>query len=66
MQAQIQLHAAVHVYSDNLTDEQIRRALFTPCRDLPDTVASLRQQYGSRLAVMPDGPQTIATLETVN
>jgi hypothetical protein len=26
----------------------------------------LRQQYGPRLAVMPDGPQTIATLETAN
>jgi nickel-dependent lactate racemase len=66
IQAQIQLRAAVHVYSDNLTDAQIRRALFTPCRDLARTVDAVREQCGPRLAVMPDGPQTIATVETTN
>lgn len=63
IQAQIQQRAAVHVYSDNLSDKQIQRALFTPCRNLVQTVAALREQYGPRLAVMPDGPQTIATVE---
>lgn len=63
IQAQIQLRAEVHVYSDNLNDDQIQRALFTPCRDLIQTVAALRQQHGPRLAVMPDGPQTIATVQ---
>lgn len=62
IQAQIQLRADVHVYSDHLSDDQIRRALFTPCRDLPRTIAALRQAHGPRLAVMPDGPQTIATI----
>jgi nickel-dependent lactate racemase len=64
LQAQIQLRAAVHVYSDNLTDEQIQRALFTPCRDLAHALAELRRQHGPRVCVMPDGPQTIAYLET--
>lgn len=62
IQAMIQLRAEVHVYSDGLTDEQITRALFTPCRSIEQTVACLRERYGpqARLCVIPDGPQTIA------
>jgi hypothetical protein len=29
-------------------------------------VAALRSQYGPRVCVMPDGPQTIAYLESLN
>ena len=66
IQAQIQLRADVHVCSDGLTDEQIRRALFAPCRDLAATVTALRARHGSRVCVIPDGPQTIAYLESMN
>ena len=66
IQAQIQLCADVHVYSHNLTDAQIERALFTPCRDIAQTLAALRQKHGPHLAVMPDGPQTIATIAASN
>ena len=61
IQAQIQLKAEVHVYSDGLSDEQIQRALFLPCRSIEDTVAQLLTRYGpaARLCVMPDGPLTI-------
>jgi nickel-dependent lactate racemase len=61
IQAQIQLKAEVHVYSDGLSDEQIQRALFLPCRSIEDTVARLLARYGpaARLCVMPDGPLTI-------
>ncbi len=61
IQAQIQRRAQVYVYSDGLSDEQIRRALFTPCRDLPRTMAELMEKYGpqARLAVLPDGPAVI-------
>lgn len=64
IQAMIQLRAEVYVYSDGLTDEQIRRALFTPCRNIEQTVTHLQEQYGSqaRLCVIPDGPQTIVYL----
>lgn len=64
IQAMIQLRAEVYVYSDGLTDEQIRRALFTPCRNIEQTVAHLQEQYGpqARLCVIPDGPQTIVYL----
>ncbi len=64
IQAQIQKRANVLVYSDGLTDAQITAALFTPCRDIAQTVAGLRARLGpqARVCVMPDGPQTIAYL----
>jgi len=62
VQANIQKKADVYVYSDGLSDEQIRRALFTPCRDLPATVRALSAKYGPRVCVLPDGPLTIAYL----
>lgn len=64
IQAQIQLKAAVYVYSDGLSDEQIERALLIPCRDIEKTVADLQARYGpnARIAVLPDGPLTIGTL----
>jgi lactate racemase len=48
IQAQIQLKAEVYVHSDHLTDEQIRRALLLPCASIEQTVAQLRERYGSR------------------
>ncbi|MEZ4699935.1 MAG: nickel-dependent lactate racemase [Rhodothermales bacterium] len=62
VQAQVQLRAEVFVYSEGLSDDQIRRALFTPCRDVPETIAMLMDRYGpeARICAMPDGPATIA------
>jgi len=64
VQAQLQLHADIHVYSEGLTDSQITRALFTPCRDIAETVSRLQTYYGpqTRICAMPEGPQTIAYL----
>jgi nickel-dependent lactate racemase len=64
IQAQIQLRAEVYVFSEGLTDAQIARALFTPCRDIEDTLARLRTRYGPslRCCVIPEGPQTIPYL----
>jgi nickel-dependent lactate racemase len=66
IQAMIQLRSEVYVYSDGLTDEQIKQALFTPCRNVVQTVASLQEKYGpeARICVIPEGPQTIAYLES--
>jgi nickel-dependent lactate racemase len=65
IQAQIQRRADVYVYSDGLTDEQIERALFIPCRDIEQTVLQLLEKYGSRarICVIPEGPQTIPYLQ---
>ncbi len=65
IQAQIQLRAQVHVFSDGLSDEQIRRALFTPCNNIEATIDRLLQEVGpgARICAMPEGPQTIATIQ---
>jgi nickel-dependent lactate racemase len=64
IQAQIQLKANVSVYSDHLSDEDIRRAWFAPCRSIEARIAELREQLGPlmRMCVIPEGPQTIAYL----
>jgi nickel-dependent lactate racemase len=64
IQAQIQLHAQVFVYSDGLTDEQIRDALLLPCGNIEQSVKKLRVNYGSqaRICILPEGPQTIPYL----
>ncbi len=66
IQAQIQLRAAVYVYADYLTDEQIRGALFLPCRDLVATLAELRARVGPQasICILPEGPQTIPYVRT--
>ncbi len=58
IQAQIQRRATVYVYSEGLTEAQIRAALFVPCRQIEETVATLLAEYGpqARLCVMPEGP----------
>lgn len=59
IQAQVQQHADVYVYSEGLSDEQIKMSLLNPCRDIPVCLKRLVQQYGSRVCVLPQGPLTI-------
>ena len=62
IQAQIQQKADVFVYADGLTDHQIQLALMTPIRDIPVAVDMLREERGTRICVLPEGPQTIPYL----
>ncbi len=64
IQAGIQQRADVYVYSDGLTDDEIERALLIPCDNIPATLEDLRGGNGgsARIAVLPEGPQTIAYL----
>ena len=62
VQAQIQLKVDVYVYSGGLSDDEIRLALFTPLHDLKSSLEDLRNRYGPRTCILPDGPQTIPTL----
>lgn len=64
IQAQILEHAQVYVYSDGLTDAQIRDALFLPTRNIEQTLAELSVEYGGnpRICVLPEGPQTVGYL----
>ena len=59
IQAQIQRHADVYVYSDGLDDAEIRGALLTPTHDIEATLAQLQPR---RLCVLPERPLTIAYL----
>jgi nickel-dependent lactate racemase len=65
IQAKVQLQADVHIYSDGLTDEQICRALLVPIRDLGAGLEALQGRYGPRMCILPNGPETIPTLQPV-
>ncbi|MEN8173324.1 MAG: nickel-dependent lactate racemase [Chloroflexota bacterium] len=64
IQALIQMQGDVYVFSDGLSDEEIRQALFLPCRDIPSLLRSLETKYGTKfsIAVMPEGPQSVPYL----
>jgi len=53
--------ANVHVYSENLSDDQIREALLIPSHDIRASVDTLlaSANHPLRICVLPEGPQTI-------
>jgi nickel-dependent lactate racemase len=61
IQALVSQQAEVHIYSHNLSDEQIGDALLIPCRSMAGTVNALLERYGpnARICVLPEGPQTV-------
>lgn len=61
IQALIAQKADLYLYSECLTDEQITRSLFTPCRSIEQTLAALLEKYGpeTRVCFLPEGPLTI-------
>jgi nickel-dependent lactate racemase len=61
IQALVCEKADVYLFSHNLTDEQITRAMLKPCRDIAGTVARLLRSRGREalIGVLPEGPQTI-------
>jgi nickel-dependent lactate racemase len=64
IQALIQQKADVYVYSEGLSEAQIRESLLLPCRSIAQTVATLRDRYGPQttLCAIPEGPQTVPYL----
>ncbi len=67
---QAQIHAlvcakaSVHLFSDNLTDDEIRNAMLIPCHDVAAAVHSAVEDHGpeATVAIMSEGPQTIPFL----
>lgn len=59
--AQIQLKAEVYVYAGGLSEAQIKDALLIPTQSVEATLRQLLARYGSRarIAVLPEGPQTV-------
>ena len=62
--AQILLKARVHLYS-SLPEEEVQRAHLEPVHDIGRLVRRLQSQLGpeGRIAVLPEGPQTVPSLE---
>ncbi len=56
----------VHLHSDGLDDATITDALLTPVPDLDEAVAAALGRLGARarVAVIPEGPLTVATVAT--
>jgi lactate racemase len=61
VQAQIQRKAQVYVKADGLSADQVRDAWFEPVEDVGECVRArlMAAGAGARLAVLPQGPQTI-------
>jgi nickel-dependent lactate racemase len=59
IQAKIQTHARVFVKSDGLTAEEIERAWLEPIDNVVEVLRRLHDEGARRLAVLPQGPQTI-------
>jgi lactate racemase len=63
LQAMVQLHADVYVYSDGLSAAEIEQALYHPCDDILALLATLKLKHGKySLAVLPEGPQSVPYL----
>jgi len=64
IQTQIQKRASIYLYAGGLDDEAIRRIHLRPCRDITATVRELAAAAGpgARIAVLPQGPQTVPEL----
>ena len=66
IQAMICTRAKFYIYSEGLSDDDIRKAFGTPCKDISGLIDELLREKGdeTRIAVMPHGPQSIPYLET--
>jgi nickel-dependent lactate racemase len=64
VQAQVLARACVRLRTDGLSPEQVRSAWLEPVDDLAACLAGLLREAGpgARLAVLPQGPQTIPRL----
>ena len=61
IQAMLQLRADVYIYSEGLSDDQIRSAMLIPSHSIEITLSDLLHKYGqhARICVLPEGPQVI-------
>ena len=63
-QAMVQTRFDVGVYSDGLSEEEIRKAHFKPIEDIESEIATtLANNPNARIAVLPEGPLSIGTLD---
>jgi len=65
LQAQICQRIKLYIYSEGLTDEEIKQVFGIPCTDVGRTVVALLKEYGprSRVAVLPAGALTVPYIQ---
>lgn len=67
IQAQICQRSKLLIYSDGLTDEEIRQVLGEPCRDIPRMLADwIDANPNGRIGVLPAGPLAIPHISENN
>ena len=54
----------MYIFSDQLDDETIKRALFNPVNDISRLIDELVTKIGpqAKICILPEGPQTIPYL----
>ena len=64
VQGLYQLKATVYVKNSFLSDAEVRETLYIPCHSVEEALAESMQRHGpdARIAVLPEGPQTIPYL----
>ena len=60
IQARIQRKADVYVFSEGLSDQEIRQTLFIPSGNIKRCFTQLQEKYGKNMCALPEGPQVIA------
>ncbi|MCJ7695001.1 MAG: nickel-dependent lactate racemase [Anaerolineaceae bacterium] len=65
-QAYVQQHAEVHLFSEGLQDTQIKNAMMIPCHDIDNTVSQLKERFGNKVCVIPEGPLVIVNQSCSN
>jgi nickel-dependent lactate racemase len=65
IQAMICSRVRFFIYSDGLSDDDIKKAFGVPCREIYGLLDDLLREKGdkTRIAVMPDGPQSVPYLD---
>jgi nickel-dependent lactate racemase len=59
--AQVVRRADLHIFSEGLSDDQVRLTFGKPCKDVRTTVEALLEEHGSeaQVAVLPAGPLSV-------
>jgi nickel-dependent lactate racemase len=65
-QADVQTRFRVSVYSDGLSEEQLRKAHFEPLQSIEQRIQSLlNRKPQARIAILPEGPLSIGRLKAI-
>lgn len=64
LQARVLERQEVYLYTDGLTEAQLKGAMLRWCGDIPRTIEELMKRYGrdARIGVMPEGPLVVPYL----